>query len=190
MTGLFFGSFNPIHIGHLIVAEFLCDEAGLSAVWFVVSPQNPFKKPAQLADVRHRLRMVQLAVAGNRRFHVSDIELHLPTPSYSVRTLQVLKERYPRRSFALLMGSDTLHSLPRWKNGKELMRNYPVLVYRRSSSKQQEMMPLPNIRFFDAPTLPVSASGIRSRLRRGQSVRYLVPEAVRRYMLRHKLYSP
>lgn len=189
MTGLFFGSFNPVHIGHLIVAEYLACRANLDQVWLVVSPQNPFKRKARLADVRHRYRMLTLAVRGNRRLRASDVELTLSTPSYTIRTLAELQRRHPRRSFALLMGADTLLTLPRWRHGDHILRHYPILVYRREVHLPDWVHDFRNIRFYDAPLLQISATAIRSMVRQQLSVRYLVPESVRRYILQHGLYS-
>src|SRR5688500_10385278 len=129
--GLYFGSFNPIHTGHCIIASYICDNTGIDQVWFVVSPQNPFKSSSNLLNEYHRLHMVNLAIDGDNRLMASDIEFKLPRPSYTIDTLTYLQEKYPANDFSLIIGSDSLQNLHKWKNGDLIMSNYKVDVYPR-----------------------------------------------------------
>ncbi len=188
MTGLFFGSFDPIHQGHLIIAEWMRNHKGLSRVWFVVSPQSPFKTLQALTDAHHRLRMVELAIKGNPFFRTCTIEFAMPRPSFTYDTLQLLRRRYPRQTFAIIMGSDAWSTLDRWKNGRRIRKEFPVLVYQRPTG-----VGTAKARFkveVDAtpPLLHISSTEIRRLVRSGQSIRYLVPEAVRAYIHKHRLY--
>jgi nicotinate-nucleotide adenylyltransferase len=179
-VGLYFGSFNPIHHGHLIIANYILDHTDLDQVWFVISPQNPLKPSASLLNEYHRLFLVQLAIEGEKNLKASDIEFKLPKPSYTVDTLAYLQEKYPANEFAIIMGSDSLQNLPKWKNYQWLLQHYPIYVYRRP---EQETIPVYpealSIRVMQAPLLPISSTTIRQNIREGKSIRYLVPDAVR-----------
>lgn len=178
-VGLLFGSFNPIHIGHLILANHLATRTDLEAVWLVVSPQSPFKVGEELLPEQARLRLVQLAIAGNERLRVLDVEFGLPKPSYTIDTLDELRRQHPATEFVLLMGGDNLPGLPRWKAADRLQSEFDVYVYPRPGYALPE--PLPSrVRVVEAPLLDISATFIRHSLRAGQSIRYLVPEAVER----------
>jgi len=180
-TGLFFGSFNPIHIGHLIVAEYLREHAGLDEVWFVVSPANPFKDEAGLWPAERRLELVRTAIADNPGFRLCDLEFHLPRPSYTARTLEKLLESQPDRRFSLLMGSDTLADLPRWKDSTWLQEAFhQLLVYRRRGARfEAEGLAFPEkVRWFDAPSIDLSATYVRQVMAEGKSLRYLVPDSI------------
>jgi nicotinate-nucleotide adenylyltransferase len=187
-TGLFFGSFNPVHIGHMIIADYMAEFAGLQQVWLVVSPHNPLKSKHSLAPDYDRLHLVQLAIGDHPKLRVSDIEFHLPKPSYTVDTLAFLREKYPGREFALIMGGDNLLSFHKWKNYEFLLENYPIYVYRRPSYDAGELAKHPNVRIFDAPLLDISASFVRECIKNGKSVRYLVPEPVFKYLETSHLY--
>lgn len=189
MTGLFFGSFNPIHTGHLIVAEFMRQEANLSEVWFVVSPQNPFKPENTLLEEQARLKMVQLAIKGNRHFSACDVEFNLPRPSYSIHTLQMLRKKFPRRKFALIMGSDNLQDFKDWKNYREIIEHYRLFVYNREGTQKKPAMEHANLTCFESPYLHISSTHIRNLLRQQRSVRYLVPEKVEAYIHKHHCYQ-
>ena len=187
-VGLFFGSFNPIHVGHLIIGKHMVVEGGLDEVWFVISPQNPFKQKATLLDERQRLYMANLAVEDDYDLRASNVEFHLPRPSYTVDTLAFLDEKYPDVAFTLLMGSDNLVSLPRWKNHEILLERYRILVYPRPGSPEPELAAHPRVRLLEVPQILLSASYIRKRIAAGKSIRYLVTEPVRRYIDELALY--
>lgn len=178
-VGLYFGSFNPIHHGHLVIANFILQHAHLDQVWFVVSPQNPLKRSASLLNEYHRLHLVRLAVEGENKLRASDIEFKLPKPSYTVDTLTYLQEKYPKDEFAIIMGSDSFQNLTKWKNYLWLVRNYPIYVYRRPEHETLPSYPdARHIEVVEAPLLPISSTDIRSKLKSGQSVRYLLPDSV------------
>lgn len=187
--GLFFGSFNPVHVGHMIIANFMATRTDLDQVWLVVSPQNPLKKKSSLARDHDRLHLVRLAIGDNLQLRASDIEFHLPQPSYTVDTLAYLREKYPQHQFVLIMGGDNLATLHRWKNFEILLRDYELYVYRRPGyTIPEEMEKQPAVRFFDAPLMHLSASYIRQCLAEGASVQYLVPESVYEYLNSSSLY--
>ncbi len=191
-VGLFFGSFNPIHTGHLIVANVVRQQAALDQVWFVVSPQNPFKKQKALLNEVDRLRMVELAVEDNFDLRACNAEFSMPKPSYTVNTLAYLGERYPQHQFSLILGSDNLTHLHRWKNAKEILSHTPVLVYPRPNVAEEkikdEIRDHPHINRVEAPLLDISATFIRRSIRGGRSVKYLVPDLVEEYIQSRKLY--
>lgn len=184
--GLFFGSFNPIHIGHLIIAQTIFDRSGLDQVWFVVSPQNPFKKQESLAHEHDRLRMVELAVEENYQFRASDVEFRMPKPSYTIDTLTYLSDKYPQHQFSLFMGSDNLSHFHKWKNYRAILDNYQILVYPRPG--EPNLTNYPQVKWIEAPLLDISATFIRQAIQSGYSARYLLPEAVEQYILSKKLY--
>lgn len=188
-TGLFFGSFNPVHVGHLIIAEYMAQYAGLDEVWMVVSPQNPFKKKNSLAKDYDRLHMVEAAIGDNPKIRASDIEFGLPQPSYTVDTLAYLKEKHPSREFSLIMGGDNLAGFHKWKNHTHILAHHEVLVYQRPSYEAGEWSKHPKVRLFDAPQMNISASYIRQLLREGKSVRYLVPQAVLEILEEENIYG-
>lgn len=174
--GLFFGSFNPIHIGHLIIANAMINLTKLDKVWFVVSPQSPFKKKSNLLNEYDRLHLVQVAVEDNDKLKASDFEFSLPKPSFTIDTLVSLKEKYPNDTFSLIMGSDNVINLHKWKNADILTRDYHIYVYERPGSTIESLPK--NITLVQAPLMHVSATYIRNSIKKGQSVRYLVPEKV------------
>jgi nicotinate-nucleotide adenylyltransferase len=175
--GLFFGSFNPIHIGHLIIANHVLNETKLQKLWFVVSPQNPFKPSSTLLNEYDRLHLVQKAIDGDDRLRVSDIEFTLPKPSYTSHTLAYLTEKYPTHAFTVIMGSDSFQNLPKWKNAETIIANYPIIVYQRPAFTIVNNLGA-NLTVLDAPLLEISATYIRSCIQTGKSVRYLVPAIV------------
>jgi nicotinate-nucleotide adenylyltransferase len=185
--GLFFGSFNPVHVGHMIIANFMATQTDLKQVWLVVSPHNPLKPKQSLARDRDRLHLVRLAIGDNPRLRASDVEFNLPKPSYTIDTLAYLREKHPEKTFALIMGSDNLASIHKWKNYEILLRDYPIYVYNRPGY-EPEMPPAGDIERFEAPLMQISASYIRQCLQRGQSVQYLVPDAVFAYLESSGLY--
>ena len=175
--GLFFGSFNPVHVGHLIIANHILNETDIRKIWFVVSPQNPFKTESQLLNEYHRLHLVQLATENDNRIRASDIEFGLPKPSYTSNTLAYLAERYPDDRFCLIMGSDSFQNLHRWKNYESIVKHYPVYVYRRPGFEITDTHGA-EVQILDAPLLQLSATQIREYARTGKSLRYLVPDKV------------
>ena len=163
-TALFFGSFNPIHVGHLIIANTMLQQGGVDEVWLVVSPQNPLKERATLLADHHRLQMVQRAVDDNYCLRVCDIEMHLPVPSYTVVTLAALQDKYPDREFCLVMGSDNLATFDRWRNYQYILDNYHLLVYPRPGSEHCKFASHANVTLVDVPMIDISSSYIRQQI--------------------------
>lgn len=187
-TGLFFGSFNPIHIGHLILAEYFATQTELDEVWLVVTPQNPLKKKDSLLDQYLRLDLVNRAILDNPRLRASDIEFQLPKPSYTIHTLVYLEEKYPDRQFSLIMGEDNLVSLPRWKNYEELLHRFDLWVYPRVGQSPTALAGHPRVHLVQAPVIEISSTQIRENLRNGRSVRYLLPEQIHNFVIKEQLY--
>jgi len=176
-VGLYFGSFNPIHIGHLIIANHVLNETDLQKIWFVVSPQNPFKKSDSLLNEYNRFHLVQKAIEGDDRLKASDIEFQLPKPSYTSHTLAYLREKYPNYQFSIIMGSDSFQNLGKWKNAEAIIENYPIIVYNRPGFPVKNTLKA-QVEIMDAPLLEISATHIRDLIKTGKSIRYLVPEGV------------
>lgn len=188
-VGLLFGSFNPVHTGHLILAEYFATRTDLAEVWLVVSPQSPFKIGEELLPDTKRLNLLQLAVAGNAHLRAEDIELSLPRPSYTIVTLDALRARYPAHDFVLLMGADNLPGLPRWHAAERLLQELDLYVYPRPGAALPALASFPRAQVFTAPLLEVSATFIRASIRAGQSIRYLVPAAVEQKIVTQKYYQ-
>ncbi len=186
--GLFFGSFNPIHIGHLIVANVMLSSTDLEQIWFVVSPQNPFKKNKSLLHEFDRLDMVEKAILDNNRFRAIDIEFSMPKPSYTIDTLIRLQEKYPQHHFKLIIGEDNLAQFPKWKNAEKIIEYFGLYVYPRPNADESPLKNHAQVRLVNAPLLDISATFIRESLKKGQSIRYMVPEAVEEFILRKKFY--
>ncbi|CEN52340.1 nicotinate (nicotinamide) nucleotide adenylyltransferase [Capnocytophaga canis] len=182
--GLFFGSFNPIHIGHIIIANHLVEHSDLSEVWFVVTPQNPFKQKRTLLNNYDRLEMVHRAVESYEKLQPSDIEFHLPVPNYTTHTLSYLEEKYPTVNFALIMGEDNLKSFHKWKNYEHILANYPIYVYPRISEGEvpKEIENQGNIIHVDAPIIELSATFIREEIKAQRNVRPLLDAKVWKYI--------
>ncbi len=187
--GLFFGSFNPIHLGHLVIANYMATQTDLKKVWLVVSPQNPLKQKNTLARDRDRLHLVRLGIGENPLLQASDIEFDLPKPSYTIDTLVHLKEKYPQHEFVLIMGGDNIGTLHKWKNYELLLRDYPIYVYKRPNYELGDLATHPSVHFFDAPMMDISATYIRNCIQQKQSIRYLVPDAVFEYMEGSSMYK-
>ncbi len=185
--GLFFGSFNPIHTGHMIIANLMVEATDLDKVWFVVSPQSPFKQSKGLLHEFDRYEMARAAVYENYKLEVSDIEFHLPKPSYTIHTLVHLKEKHPEKEFKVIIGGDNLHGFTRWKNHERILEDYGLYVYPRPQMQLSELKDHPNVRLVEAPLLDISATFIRSCIRKNQSIRYLVPDPVEE-MIRDKQF--
>ena len=187
--GLFFGSFNPIHTGHLIIAEYMASRTDLEQVWFVVSPHNPLKLRSTLANDFVRLHMVQMAIDDNPRLKASNIEFSLPKPSYTIDTMVYLHEKYPQHQFSLIMGSDNLGSISKWKNYELLLERYIIHVYKREGIPiDQSLIPAADIRIYDVPMLDISSTYIRQSIADGLSIRYMVPESIYQFLDGSRLY--
>lgn len=176
--GLYFGSFNPIHHGHLIIANHILNSTELEKVWFVVSPHNPFKANHTLLNEYDRLHLVRVAVEDDTRIKASDIEFSLPRPSYTINTLTYLAEKYPEHQFSIIMGSDSFQNLHKWKNFEVIIRRAPIYVYRRAGFEIDNAVGA-QLQIVDAPLLQISATQIRELVRQGKSIRYMVPPQVR-----------
>lgn len=176
--GLYFGSFNPIHNGHLIIANHVLNETKLDKIWFIVSPQNPLKNSGSLLNEYDRLHLVRLAIIEDNRFKASDIEFHLPRPSYTVDTLAYLSEKFPDNEFSIIMGADSFQNIRNWKNYKNILEGYTIYIYQRSGFdiKPGESE---NIVLLGAPRIDISATHIRELIKQRKSIRYLVPEIIR-----------
>ncbi len=176
--GLFFGSFNPIHIGHLIIANTMAENTDLREVWLVVSPQNPFKSQKALLHEFDRYEMVSRAISENYKLRATDIEFRMPKPSYTIDTLTALQEKHPEHEFVLIMGSDNLTHFHKWKNHDKILEYHSVYVYPRPSVSSHALFEHPKVREVPAPVLDISATFIRESIQAKHSIRYLVPEAV------------
>ncbi|MBS1616747.1 MAG: nicotinate-nucleotide adenylyltransferase [Bacteroidetes bacterium] len=179
--GLYFGSFNPIHIGHLIIANHVLQHSEIDKLWFVLTPHNPLKDAHTLLNEYDRMHLVELAIRDNPKFRASGVEFRLPKPTYTIDTLTYLNEKFPLEKFHVVMGSDSLQNISRWKNYEQLLAQYPIIVYRRRGF---EMTPPSGARInmLEAPLLDISASFIRNEIKAGRSVRYLLPDAVWQYV--------
>ncbi len=186
-TGLYFGSFNPIHIGHLIIANHVLNETDLDELWFVVTPQNPFKPSATLLNEYDRLHLVRRATEADYRLKASDVEFGLPKPSYTATTLVYLSEKYPNRSFAIIMGGDSFQNIHKWHNYTAITQHYPIYVYNRPGFTVTDTHGA-DVQVLDAPLLDISATHIRTLLRDGKSIRYLVPASIERELTENRFY--
>ena len=174
--GLYFGSFNPVHHGHLIIAQHLVNETDLKEVWFVVSPQNPFKEATGLLHESHRYFLVQQAIENSTQLRASNIEFFLPKPSYTINTLQYLKEKYPGKEFSIIMGSDGFQNIEKWKNWDQLVGYYHIYIYKRPGFEVEAKYP--EVTILEAPLLEISSTHIRKLIREKKSIQYLVPDVV------------
>ena len=181
-TGLFFGSFNPIHNGHLMIASYMAEYTDLSQVWFIVSPQNPLKEKSTLLADHHRLAMANIAVEDDPRFRASNIEFHLPMPSYTIDTLAYISEKHPEKEFVLIAGSDILPTFHKWKNHEQLLEFYQLYIYPRPLSGSSPFDNHPHIHFTASPLIEISSSFIREGIRQGKNMRYFLPEKVWKYI--------
>jgi len=176
--GLFFGSFNPIHIGHLIIANIMAENTDLNKVWFVVSPQNPFKPSKGLLHEFDRYDMVKAAVADHYKLEVSDVEFNLPKPSYTIHTLAHLTEKFPGKEFKVIIGEDNLENFAKWKNHEQILDQFGLYVYPRPNVTNSDLKRHQNVKIIEAPLLDISATYIRNCIKDNKSIRYLVPEPV------------
>ncbi|SHK54582.1 nicotinate (nicotinamide) nucleotide adenylyltransferase [Rhodothermus profundi] len=190
-VGLFGGSFNPPHLAHLIIAELVCEQAHLDQVLWIPCYSPPHKDERELAAPHHRLAMVRLAIEGNPFFAVSDVEIRRGGRSYTIDTIRELQAQHPDWEFLLILGEDSLRTFHTWRAPEEIVQRVPLLVYRRPGVSAYPVAPrfLARTTFVEAPLLEISATEVRQRCRQGRSIRYLVPEAVRQYILENHLYG-
>jgi len=186
--GLYFGSFNPIHIGHLAIANYMLEFTDLDKIWFIISPHNPLKEKKSLLADYHRLEMVHLALHDDYDMRANDIEFRLPQPSYTIDTLTYLQEKYPDYELAIIMGGDSLGSLHKWKNYEAMIKQYQVYVYARPDANHDNITH-PNIKVFYAPQMEISASFIRNAIKEGKKIRYFLPEKVWEYIQSMHFYE-
>lgn len=189
-VGLYFGSYNPIHIGHLAIANYMVEYTGIDQLWFVVTPQNPFKKKNNLLDDYQRLEMAHRAVEGDDRLRASNIEFSLPKPSYTVDTLAYLKDQHPDYQFQILMGSDNLENFHKWKNYETIVENYGVIVYPRPGFDKSRVQPHKNITVAEnAPLMEISSSFIRKAIQNGKDIRHFLPKKTWEYLEEMNFYK-
>lgn len=187
--GLFFGSFNPIHIGHMILAEYMVEYTDLDELWFVPSPHNPLKEKKSLLSDHHRLALVKQAIESDKRFRAEDIEFKMPQPSYTIDTLIRLSEKYPNNDFVLICGTDIFKSFHKWKNYKELLKQYSFYVYNRPGSNLGEYADHQKIKLFEAPLIEISSSFIRKSIQENKNVNYMLPNKVWKYIEEMHFYK-
>jgi len=188
-VGLFFGSFNPVHAGHLVLANYMLEYTDLERIWFVVSPHNPLKKKSTLLDEKQRLQMVDLAIGDNIKLKASNIEFNLPQPSYTIVTLTYLKEKYPQHEFVLIMGADNLESFHKWKNYEEILKHHQLYIYPRPESDGGKLKDHPQIKLINAPLMEISSTAIRQAIKEKKDMRYFMPEAVWQYINEMHFYE-
>jgi len=186
--GLFFGSFNPIHMGHMVLANYLVEYTDLDKIWFVVSPQNPFKNKETLLDEKQRLYMVKLAIENDNRFKASDIEFKLTQPSYTINTLVHLKEKFPKNEFALIMGADNLETFHKWKNYETILKKHDIYVYPRPNSTGGDLKDHPKVKITTAPLIEISSTAIRNAIKEKKDMRHFVPASVWEYLTEMHFY--
>jgi len=196
--GLFFGSFNPIHIGHLAIANYMVAFTDMQQLWFVISPQNPLKEKKSLLPAIHRLQLVRESIADDTRFKASNIEFSLPQPSYTINTLTYLKEKHPQQEFALIIGADNLKTFHKWKNYEEILNQYQLYVYPRSSvmeegTKDAEKLEMwsnhPKVKWINAPLMEISSTFIRDSIRNKKDIRHFLPDAAYKYIVEMHFYE-
>jgi nicotinate-nucleotide adenylyltransferase len=186
--GLYFGSFNPVHQGHMILANYILAHADLDELWFIVSPHNPLKDKKSLLHEHDRLKMVEIAIGSVNFFKVSDIEFNLPQPSYTIDTLIRLSERHPSHEFAIICGTDALESFHKWKNFEQILDHYTLLVYPRKDASGGSLVHHPHVQLVQAPQIELSSSFIRNAIKNGLDIRFMLPTGVFEYILQKKFY--
>ena len=187
--GLFFGSFNPIHIGHMAIAQYMLEHTNLETIWFVVSPQNPFKQKSTLLDQQHRLTMVRIATEDNPKLKASNIEFTLPVPSYTVDTLAYLKEKHPNDEFSLIMGRDNLIHFHKWKNHEQILEHHDIFVYPRPYCKESRLDDHSKVFITKAPLIDISSEFIRKCIRERKEVSYFLPSKISIYIDEMNFYK-
>lgn len=188
ITGLFFGSFNPVHIAHMAIANYMVTFGGLDELWFIVSPQNPLKDPNLLAGNASRYDMLKIAAGSDSRLKISDVEFAMPTPSYTIHTLDFLARHYPEHKFVIVMGSDGLNTFSQWKDYRRIIAQYERFVYPRSMGEPQ-IMPIENGRLIKAPLMEISSTFVRMALSEHKNISHFLPHGVYEYILKNGLYG-
>ncbi len=187
--GLYFGSFNPVHIGHMAIANYFVEYSDLDEIWFIVSPQNPLKKRNTLIPEQNRYHMVDIAISADERFRVSDVEFFMPKPSYTIDTLTYLSERNSSKQFCLIMGSDNLATLHKWKNYEQIISDYNIYVYPRPGFDKSSVADKQTITVIDAPMMDISSTMIRNSIKEGRYLNYFLPAKVYDYIRKENLYD-
>lgn len=187
--GLFFGTFNPVHVGHMVIANYMAEFTDLDQIWFVVSPHNPFKNKKSLLHEHHRLAMVREAIGNDIRLKGSSIEFDLPQPSYTATTLAYIKEQYPEDDFVLIMGSDNLDSFHKWKNYEAILANHELYVYPRPEKSAGELATHPKVKMTSTPLMDIASSFIRKAIKEGKNVNHMMPESVAKYIEEMHFYK-
>jgi nicotinate-nucleotide adenylyltransferase len=187
--GLFFGSFNPVHCGHMVIAGYMSEFTDLGQVWFVVSPHNPLKVKSSLLQDYHRMSLVKIAIGDNRKLKASDIEFKLPRPSYTINTLAYLFEKFPDHQFVLILGSDNLESFTKWKNYEQILEQVELYVYPRKDLEGGDLLSHPKVKIIQAPLMEISSSFIRESIKNKKDVRYMMPEKVWEYIDEMNFYK-
>lgn len=188
-VGIFSGSFNPIHNGHIAIACYMLEKEDLDEIWFIASPQNPLKSHDALLDDAARAHMVQLAIGDNPKLRYCDIEMHLPRPSYTITTLEALTRQNPDVDFVLLIGSDNWAIFDRWKSAEKIIAHYPIYIYPRPGYEVDATTLPSHVHLTQAPMMEISSTGIRALIANGQSTAGLLPQLVEKYIKEHKLYT-
>ena len=186
--GLYFGSFNPVHIGHLAIANYILEYSDLEQIWFVISPQNPFKEKKTLLKDYHRFELLYRAIGDNNAFRVSDIEFKLPQPSYTIDTLTYIFEKFPKHEFSLLMGSDNIASFHKWKNHEQILAHHSLYVYPRNDYKGSRFDNHNKVQFINAPQIEISSSFIRAAIKEGKEIPFFMPTEAYNYMREMNFY--
>ena len=186
--GLYFGSFNPIHVGHLIIANHVVNNSELDQIWFIISPQNPLKKEGSLLNEHHRKHLIDLSIEGEKKLRTSDIEFKLPRPSYTIDTMTYLSEKYPKHTFSIIMGSDSFINIKRWKNYEALLNNYEIYIYERRGFGVKEKIGA-KLTILQAPLLEISSTRIRELIHLKKSIKFLVPDVVKEEIEKHQYYG-
>lgn len=187
--GLYFGSFNPVHTGHLIIANHIINNTDLQQLWLIVSPKNPLKPSASLLNEYHRLHLINAAIDGEKNLKASAIEFHLPKPSYTIDTLTYLKEKYPGFEFIVIMGSDSFSNLNKWKNYRQIILEHAIYIYERPGFPIDNGLLLANIKIIQAPLLQISSTHIRELIKNKKSIRFLVPDVVKEEIEQNNYYK-
>ncbi len=188
-VGLYFGTFNPVHVGHMVIANHMLEFGGLDRLWFIVTPHNPLKEKTGMLPDPQRLRLVREAIGDHAKMKASDIEFHLPQPNYTINTLTYLSEKHPEHSFYLILGSDNLESFGKWKNSEQILKNYHLLVYPRPGHPGGSLTNHPRVKIVNAPLMEISSTFIRSAIKEGKDIRHYLPEAVWNYIGEMKFYN-
>ncbi len=185
--GLYFGSFNPIHHGHLIIAAHVLNETNTDEVWFIISPQNPLKKSSSLLNEHDRLHLITLAIDKEPKMRVSNVEFSMPRPSYTIDTLTYLSQKYPQHTFTVIMGGDSFTNISKWKNSEALLSQYQILIYNRPGFEITEASQKAKV--LDAPLLEISSTRIRKLIQESKNIHFLLPETVKNYIEENNYYK-